>query len=201
MSKLQAIFKVQCLNCPSAGASNLASEQILPIANPVVRSPHITEKLLPSGKQAIRKPHVPSPNPSTSYLSNILDHETLDLELDSADLSSEITSVVGGDRASNDRARNTGSTAESHLAGDVDVGNVLVLTQQGQVQNDREGGGVGGENDELGGTTVKGLGGLVGALLDLAVVSGLLHEVEEALGEGLIGDGPGWGVVSRSASH
>jgi hypothetical protein len=32
-------------------------------------------------------------------------------------------------------------------------------------------------------------------------VSCLLHEVEEALGEGLIGDGPGWGVVSRSASH
>jgi hypothetical protein len=35
----------------------------------------------------------------------------------------------------------------------------------------------------------------------LLVVAGLLHEVEEALGEGLIGDGPGWGVVSRSASH
>jgi hypothetical protein len=59
------------------------------------------------------------------------------------------------------------------------------------VQNDGERGGVGSQDDELGGTAVEGLGGLVGTLLDLAVVATLLDKVEKRLGEGLIGDGPG----------
>jgi hypothetical protein len=59
------------------------------------------------------------------------------------------------------------------------------------VQDDGEGRGVGGEDDELGGSAVKRLGSLVGALLQLAVVAGLLDEVEELLGEGFVGDGPG----------
>lgn len=67
---------------------------------------------------------------------------------------------------------------------------VLVLSQKRQVKDNSEGAGVGGHDDKLGGTTVEGLGALVGTLLQLTVVSGLLHKVEEALGEGLIGDGP-----------
>lgn len=47
------------------------------------------------------------------------------------------------------------------------------------------------ENDDLGSTTVQGLGGFVGALLQLAVVRGLLDEVEDRLRESLVGDGPG----------
>ena len=58
------------------------------------------------------------------------------------------------------------------------------------MKDNSEGAGVGGHDDKLGGTTVEGLGALVGTLLQLTVVSGLLHKVEEALGEGLIGDGP-----------
>ena len=60
-------------------------------------------------------------------LRNILDHETLDLVLDGTDLSGQVTGLVGGDGAGNDGARNTGGTAESHLAGDVDVGNLVLM--------------------------------------------------------------------------
>lgn len=99
---------------------------------------------------------------------NPLDHQTLDSGLDGADLVGQLGGLVGGDRASNHGAGDTGGTAQSHLAGDVDVGNVLVLSEEGQVQDDSQGGGIGGEDDNLGGTAVKSLGGLVGTLLQLA---------------------------------
>lgn len=99
---------------------------------------------------------------------NSLNHQTLDSSLDGADLVGQLGGLVGGDRASNHGARDTGGTAQSHLAGNVDVGNVLVLSEEGQVQDNSQGRGIGGEDDDLGGTTVQGLGGLVGTLLQLA---------------------------------
>lgn len=54
---------------------------------------------------------------------------------------------------------------------------------------------VGSEDDNLGDTTVEGLGGLVGTLLELAVVRSLLDEVEELLGQSSVGQGPGSGLV------
>lgn len=56
---------------------------------------------------------------------------------------------------------------------------------------------VGSEDDNLSNTTVEGLGGFVGTLLQLAVVGGLLDQVEDVLGQGGVGDGPGGGVVLR----
>lgn len=50
--------------------------------------------------------------------------------------------------------------------------------------------GVGSKDDDLRDTTVESFGGLVGALLQLAVVGGLLDEVEDFLAEGLVGLGP-----------
>ena len=58
------------------------------------------------------------------------------------------------------------------------------------MEKDGQRSGVGGEDDNLRDTSVEGLGGLVGTLLELAVVAGLLHKVEDLLGEGLVGDGP-----------
>lgn len=58
------------------------------------------------------------------------------------------------------------------------------------MEKDGQRGGVGGEDDDLRDTSVEGLGGLVGTLLQLAVVAGLLHKVEDLLGEGLVGDRP-----------
>ena len=66
----------------------------------------------------------------------------------------------------------------------------LVFAQQGQVQQDGERGGVGGQDDDLACSTVQGLGGLVCALLQLAVMAGLLDEVEDLLRESLLSDGP-----------
>lgn len=88
-----------------------------------------------------------------------LDHQSLDLVLDGLDLALEVTGLVGGDAGSNHGAGNTGSTAESKLAGHEDIGGVLVLSEEGDVEEDSEGRGVGSEDNELGGTTVKSLGG------------------------------------------
>lgn len=65
------------------------------------------------------------------------------------------------------------------------------------MEEDGKRSGVGGEDDDFGDTTVEGLGGLVGALLQLTVVGGLLDQIEDVLGEGGVGDGPGGGVVLR----
>lgn len=65
---------------------------------------------------------------------NRLDHETLDLGLDGADLVGELGGLVGGDAASNNGAADTGGATKSDLAGDIDVGDVLVLAEEGKVQ-------------------------------------------------------------------
>lgn len=65
------------------------------------------------------------------------------------------------------------------------------------MQQDGEGRGVGGQDDDLGDAAVERLGRLVGALLQLAVMGGLLDDVEDLLGEGGVGDGPGCEVVRR----
>lgn len=107
-----------------------------------------------------------SPNTST-YLDiiplmvrisiDILDHQTLDLVTDGADLGVQVTGLVGGDGAGNDGTGDTSGATESHLGGNVDVGDVLVLTEKRQVQNDGQRGSVGGQDDEVGGTTVTQL--------------------------------------------
>ena len=61
-------------------------------------------------------------------------------------------------------------SAQSHLGWNVDVWNVLVLGEERKVEENGEWRGVGGQDDDLGNTSVEGLGGLVGALLQLAVV-------------------------------
>lgn len=48
-----------------------------------------------------------------------LDHESLDLVLESADLAHEVGSLVGGDGGSDDGAGDTAGAAESHLGGNV----------------------------------------------------------------------------------
>lgn len=44
--------------------------------------------------------------------------------------------------------------------------------------------GVGSEDDDLTDTTVQGLGGFVGTFLELAIMGGLLNDVENLLGYG-----------------
>lgn len=134
-------------------------------------------------------------HPSTGHL----DHQSLDLVLERADLVHEIRRLVGGDAGRDDSARDTAGAAERSLRGDVDVWHVLVLAEEGEMEEDGERGRVGGEDDDLGDTTVERLGRLVGTLLQLTVVAGLLDNVEDLLGEGRVGDGPGWEEMLDSA--
>lgn len=50
------------------------------------------------------------------------------------------------------------------------------------MKKDSQRGGIGSQDDDFRGTAVQRLGGFVGALFELAVVRGLLDEVEEGLG-------------------
>lgn len=93
------------------------------------RSPHITEvipllKLTAICKTTCSDSNAP-PNHAQDDILDPLDHETLDLVLDGADLSGQVTGLVGGDGGSDDGAGDTGGTAKSHLAGNVDVGNLI----------------------------------------------------------------------------
>ena len=58
---------------------------------------------------------------------------------------------------------------------------VLVLSQEGNMQQEGQRGCVGSKDDNLGGSAVEGLGGLVGTLLELAVVAGRLDQVQDFL--------------------
>lgn len=64
---------------------------------------------------------------------------------------------------------------ETHVRG------VLVLGQEGDVQKNGQRGRVGGQDDNLGSTTVEGLGSLVGSLLELPVVASRLDQVQDFL--------------------
>lgn len=113
----------------------------------------------------------------------------------SPDLAHQVTGLVGSDGGSNDGSRDSASPSKRHLRRHIDVGNVLVLAEKGEMEQDGKRGGVGGKDNQLGDTAVEGLGGFVGTLLQLTVVSRLLNEIEDLLGKSLIGLGPCGGVV------
>jgi hypothetical protein len=120
-----------------------------------------------------------------------LNGKSLDLLAHGADGAGQLAGVVAGDAGGDDGSANTAGTAKSHLAADVDVRGVLVLAQKGDVQQDGQGLGIGGQENELRDTTVEGLGSLVGSLLQLARVLSTLNEVEELLLQLLVGQRPG----------
>ena len=106
---------------------------------------------------------------------NSLNQELLDLVADGVDLRLDLRVLVRQDGAGDDRPGHTAGTSESNLGGDEDIGHVLILAQQRQVQEDLERLSVGGHDDQVGDAAIQGLGGLVGALLQLLHVAALLH--------------------------
>lgn len=58
-----------------------------------------------------------------------LDHQALYLVLQRTNLAHQVRGLVGGDRTSNDSARDTAGATQGHLAWNVNVGCVLVLTE------------------------------------------------------------------------
>lgn len=87
-----------------------------------------------------------------------LNGQSLDLLLQSLDLARELRQLVGADAGGNDRTAHTAGTAEQRLAGDVDVRDALVFADEGDVQDDGEGLGVGSKDGKLAGSTVDSLG-------------------------------------------
>ena len=126
---------------------------------------------------------------SSHYL---LDEKLLDLDLHAVDGALKLRSFVGGDGAGDDWTRNAAGTAEGDLAGNEDVRDVLVLAEEGQMEENFDRFGIGGHDDHLTDTTVQCLGGLVGTLLGLLVVRSLLDEVEQGYGELGVGEGKGF---------
>lgn len=117
---------------------------------------------------------------------NPLNQQGLDLVLNTVNLVLDGRSVVRGDRGSNDWSGDTTSSTQGGLGRNKDVWNVLVLAQQGQVQQDLNRLSVGSHDDELRDTSVQGLGGLVSTLLQLSQTLGLLDNVEDLLGQGRV---------------
>lgn len=88
-----------------------------------------------------------------------LDHETLNLVLDGADLAHKVTSLVGSDTGGDHRTGDTGGPTQGELAGDIDIRHILVLSKERQVKENGQGRGVGSQDDDLSSSAVKGLGG------------------------------------------
>jgi hypothetical protein len=132
-------------------------------------SAQATHRLSPSPSHS----HNPNPNP--------LNQQPLDLVLNSPDLILQLRRLVARDTSRDDGAANTARAPEGDLGGHEYVGDVLVLAEQRQVQQNLQRLGVGGHHDELADAAVERLGRFVGALLQLAVVGGLLDDVEDLL--------------------
>lgn len=92
------------------------------------------------------------------YRKQNLDEKPLNLVLQGPNLSLQLRRLIGGDRGRDDSAGNTAGTPKGDLRGDKNVGDVLVFAEEREMEEDLEGGGVGGENDEFGNTPVERLG-------------------------------------------
>lgn len=88
-----------------------------------------------------------------ALLDGHLHGESLNLVAESADLGVEVRRLVRGEGHSDDRARHTAGAADGGLAGEEDVGDVLLLGEEGEMQHDAERLRVGSEDDKLAGTT------------------------------------------------
>lgn len=115
-----------------------------------------------------------------------LDQQSLDLVLDTINLVLDGGGVVGGDRSSDDWSGNTTCSTQSGLGRNENVWNVLVLTQQWQVQQDLNRLSVGSHDDELRNTSVQGLGSLVSTLLQLSQALRLLDNIKNLLSQGRV---------------
>lgn len=87
-----------------------------------------------------------------------LDGKSLDLLLESLDLARKLRQLVGADAGGNNGPAHTASTSKQSLAGDINVRDALVFADEGDVEDDGEGLGVGSKDGKLASTTVDGLG-------------------------------------------
>lgn len=124
-----------------------------------------------------------------------LDHQPLDLIFNAPDLTHQFTALIRCDTCSNDGSRNPTCSAQGYLAVYENVRNILVLTQQREVQQDGQRRTVRGQDDNLSNPPIERLRRLIGAFLEKSCVGALLHQVEEFGVQGLVCAGPGGGCV------
>lgn len=92
------------------------------------------------------------PNASLNQqLLNLVDH--------GSDLRLQLRTVVGQNGGGDDGTRHTTGTSEGSLGRNKDVRHVLVFAQQRQMEKNGQRFSVGSHDDQLGNTTVEGLGG------------------------------------------
>lgn len=87
-----------------------------------------------------------------------LNGKSLNLLLQGFDLAGKLRQLVGADAGGNNGTAHTASTSKQGLAGNVDVRDALVFADEGDVEDDGEGLGVGSQDGKLASTTVDGLG-------------------------------------------
>merc|ERR1712183_195359 len=123
-----------------------------------------------------------------------LKQQLFNLLLDGLNLRLDLRALILGDTGSNDRSADTTSSAERLLGPDEHVGDVLVLAEQRDVEQDLQGLRVCRHHDKLRLSSVQSLGGLVGSLPQLFVVGGLLDQIQYLGGQRLVSEWVGLGV-------
>lgn len=108
-----------------------------------------------------------------------LHQQLLDVLLNDSDLRLQLRSLVGGDRASDNRSRYTAGTSKCLLGAHKHVWNILVLAEQRQMQQNLQWLSVGCHHDELAEASVERFGRFVGAASQLLVVYRLLDEIHD----------------------
>lgn len=97
--------------------------------------------------------------------------------------------MVASHRGGNHRSAHPTSPPKGSLTRDKHIRDILILAKEGQVQDDLQGLGIRCHHDKLADPTVKGFGGLVGALAELLVVAGLLDQVQDGVRQGGVSKG------------
>merc|ERR1719382_1524332 len=123
-----------------------------------------------------------------------LKQQLLNLLLDGLNLRLDLRALILSDTGSNDRSAHTTSSSERLLGSDEHVGDVLVLAEERDVEQDLQGLRVSRHDDKLRLSSVESLGGLIGSLPQLFVVGGLLDKLQYLGGQGLVSKWVGLGV-------
>ena len=116
----------------------------------------------------------PDPENTVCFQTGFSDlyQQLFDLLLHRPDLLRQLARLVRRDGSSDDGSTDAAGTAQRDLGGDENVGHVLVLAEEREVEEDLDRGSVASHDDELCDATVEGFRGFVRAFLELAVVGG-----------------------------
>ena len=86
-----------------------------------------------------------------------LNQQLLDLNLDVVDLIIQLATFVRHDGAGDHGTRHSTRTTKSNLGRNKHVGNILILAEEGDMENDFEGLRIGSHHDKRSLSTVQGL--------------------------------------------